>query len=436
VTRLLARFWRSISGAPRLSMAAVSVSDVGRVRQSNEDHSAIVDLSGGAAEACGLLVVADGMGGQAAGEVASELATTLIVARLTSAWGRCDADGRRRRLLADAIELANRAIHVYAAAREERTGMGTTVTVAAVHHDDVYVGHVGDSRAYLLRGGQALRLTKDHSLVQHLLDTGALTPEEAASSSQRNALLRALGPAPDVAVDLAYVRVRPGDALVLCSDGLWSAVTSAELVAAVTGAPEPRVACESLVRLANARGGGDNVTVLIARFGAPGVERTRPDVAAPVLSRIVGVLAAVATLAGCSSAAPRSARPPAVSGPVSSPTPAGIVSTALKYVGAPYARGGSSPAGFDCSGFVMFVYRRHGVALPHGAAPQYRLGSPVSREDLEPGDIVFFDGLRHSGIYIGGARFVHATKPGDVVKVSRIDEDWFRRRWVGARRVL
>lgn len=113
-----------------------------------------------------------------------------------------------------------------------------------------------------------------------------------------------------------------------------------------------------------------------------------------------------------------------------------IVATALKYVGAPYARGGTSPAGFDCSGFVMFVYGRHGVALPHSAEAQYRVGAAVGRDRLQPGDIVFFDRLGHSGIYIGDARFVHATKPGDVVKVSRIDESWYRRRWVGARRVL
>jgi cell wall-associated NlpC family hydrolase len=151
--------------------------------------------------------------------------------------------------------------------------------------------------------------------------------------------------------------------------------------------------------------------------------------------RLIGVLALV-SVAGCASAA--SKRPPDPAGPSRPLTrsPSHIVTTALKYVGAPYARGGSSPAGFDCSGFVMFVYGRHGVALPHSAEAQYRLGSAVARDQLQPGDIVFFDRLGHSGIYVGDARFVHATKPGDVVKVSRIDEDWYRRRWVGARRLF
>jgi cell wall-associated NlpC family hydrolase len=150
-------------------------------------------------------------------------------------------------------------------------------------------------------------------------------------------------------------------------------------------------------------------------------------------SRMIGVIALV-TVTGCASAKPAS-RVPGGSTP-SSAVQSRVASTALKYVGAPYARGGTSPAGFDCSGFVMFVYGRVGVSLPHNAEQQYRRGTAVARHELQPGDIVFFDRLGHSGIYIGNLKFVHATKPGDVVKVSRIDEDWYRRRWVGARRLL
>lgn len=112
-----------------------------------------------------------------------------------------------------------------------------------------------------------------------------------------------------------------------------------------------------------------------------------------------------------------------------------IVSVALQHIGAPYRWGGADPRGFDCSGFVMFVYGKAGTSLPHGAVQQYKFGVPVSRAGLEPGDIVFFDRLRHNGIYIGDGQFIHSSKSGDVVKVSRLDEDWFERRWVGARRL-
>ena len=112
-----------------------------------------------------------------------------------------------------------------------------------------------------------------------------------------------------------------------------------------------------------------------------------------------------------------------------------VVKLAMAQVGAPYRWGGADPRGFDCSGLVMYVYGRAGVSLPHGAVKQYRVGIAVSRKDLAPGDIVFFDRLNHSGIYIGDGRFVHASKTGDGVKVSRLDEPWFDRRWVGARRL-
>jgi cell wall-associated NlpC family hydrolase len=107
---------------------------------------------------------------------------------------------------------------------------------------------------------------------------------------------------------------------------------------------------------------------------------------------------------------------------------------ATRYLGAPYVWAGSSPSGFDCSGLVMYAFGKVGVAIPHNAAQQFRLGTPVARDRLVPGDIVFFNQLRHNGIYLGDGRFVHSTKPGGV-KIARLDDDWFRTRWVGARRL-
>lgn len=113
-----------------------------------------------------------------------------------------------------------------------------------------------------------------------------------------------------------------------------------------------------------------------------------------------------------------------------------VVAIARAHLGLPYVWGGSSPAGFDCSGFVMYVYSRVGIALPHNAAKQYRYGTLVTRERLEPGDVVFFDGLRHNGIYIGDGRFIHARRRGGGVMISGLGESWYRARWVGGRRLL
>ncbi|MBA2384566.1 MAG: C40 family peptidase [Actinobacteria bacterium] len=113
----------------------------------------------------------------------------------------------------------------------------------------------------------------------------------------------------------------------------------------------------------------------------------------------------------------------------------GVVGIAMQYLGVPYLWGGASPSGFDCSGLIMYVYAQVGVSLPHHAASQYGMGTPVSKDQLEPGDLVFFNGLGHNGMYIGGGQFIHAPHSGDVVKISSLSDSWYAQTWVGARRL-
>ena len=157
--------------------------------------------------------------------------------------------------------------------------------------------------------------------------------------------------------------------------------------------------------------------------------------------RAIALLGLLLASAACSKTVldPRDYAPGAMiaTPPVETPADgrgATVARIATGYLGAPYAWSGASPSGFDCSGLVTYVYSRVGITIPHNAAQQFRYGTPVPRDALAPGDLVFFDRLRHNGIYLGDGRFVHATTPGGV-KIARLDDDWFRQRWVGARRL-
>jgi len=259
--------------------------DPGKTRDQNEDRFLVADLTRREAsllphvrehevgERGSLFIVADGMGGAAAGELASEMAAEAIYDEMVKTWGS-EGETRPRRfasLLKEAVEAANVRIHSYAKAHPEARGMGTTTTAAGVLGERCYLTQVGDSRAYLIRNGQAHQLTKDQSLMQRLVEAGELTEEEAAQSERRNIILQALGPDPRVKVDLTYQEVRKGDVLVLCSDGLSGQVKNEEIAQVVSGTPDVRTACERLIALANERGGPDNITVVLARFDGDGL---------------------------------------------------------------------------------------------------------------------------------------------------------------------
>jgi len=258
--------------------------DLGRTRDHNEDRFLVADLTRKTASLQPdvrqhdigprgtLFVVADGMGGAAAGELASQMATDAIYAHLLKTWNEDEATPQRFAYrLKEAVEVANASIHAHAKAHPEVRGMGTTTTAAGVLNDHLYLTQVGDSRAYLIRGGQAHQITKDQSLMQRLVEAGELTEEEAAHSERRNIILQALGPDPKVKVDLTHQEVRRGDVLVLCSDGLSGQVKKDEIAEIVNQSPDLSAACDRLIALANERGGPDNITVVVARFDGDGL---------------------------------------------------------------------------------------------------------------------------------------------------------------------
>jgi protein phosphatase len=259
--------------------------DLGRTRDHNEDTFLVADLSTGNASlqpeirdhVVGpkgtLFMVADGMGGAAAGEVASAMAADVIFTHLKETWLK-DAESTPQRFafrLKEAVERANAKIHQHSKDHPEVRGMGTTVTAVAVLGNELYLAQVGDSRAYLIRDGGAIQLTKDQSLMQRLVEAGELTEEEAEQSERRNIILQALGPEPRVKVDLTYQPLSLGDTIVLCSDGLSGQVKKDEIAELVVKNPDLMTLCAKLIETANSRGGPDNITAVVARFEGDGL---------------------------------------------------------------------------------------------------------------------------------------------------------------------
>jgi len=225
--------------------------DTGRQRRENED-SAYVRAP--------LFVVADGMGGAQAGEVASRMAVETFERGLPES-------GSPESRLAELVRDANQRIYDRSRVDRGRAGMGTTLTAAYLTDGQLAIAHVGDSRAYLLRDGRLLRLTQDHSLVDELVRQGKLTEAQAAEHPQRSIITRALGPEPEVEVDTFTYPLRPGDVLLLCSDGLTSMVSEERMAETILTAPGLEQAADRLIDEANEAGGRDNITVVLCRFG-------------------------------------------------------------------------------------------------------------------------------------------------------------------------
>jgi len=255
------------------SLQAVKLTDVGRVRSHNEDYTDFcVPPDPRQLERKGALyLVADGMGGHQAGEVASQGAVEMVISQYYS-----DTTHDVSTSLVRAFRAANRLIYEQAQADPTKAGMGTTLVAAVIQGRKVYVANVGDSRAYIINKAGIVQITEDHSWVEEQVRAGVLTPEQAARHPQRNLVTRALGTKPQVEVDLFEGELSPGDFLLLCTDGLTGRVADQEIAALVNDHP-PEEAVRLLVALANERGGNDNITVLIV-----GDRDDIPTVAAPL----------------------------------------------------------------------------------------------------------------------------------------------------------
>ena len=230
--------------------------DVGVVRSGNED-SFLLNCAGG------MFIVADGMGGHAAGEVASEMAVNIVSKELGSLRGLSDAEAASR--MRSAIRKANAAIFDRTLAEQDKRGMGTTATVMVLFSRRYLIGQVGDSRAYLLRSGDLLQLTKDHSYVQEQVDAGLLTPEQARTHPYSNVITRCVGANEDVAPDIYFGNLERGDVVLLASDGLTGMLEDQQLATIMSAEENPETAVNKMIADANRRGGLDNITAIVIR---------------------------------------------------------------------------------------------------------------------------------------------------------------------------
>jgi protein phosphatase len=250
-----------------MEMIVFGITDRGMVRPGNED-ALLID------EHLGLLAVADGMGGHKGGEVASHMAVDILkdyIAKLSNGsdtfMGNVDARvSRQANLLASGIRLANQAIFEAAASNPSWQGMGTTIVAVLVKEGRAGIAHAGDSRLYLLRGGQIRQITGDHSLVAEQVRQGLITAEEAQKSTRKNVITRALGQWEELEIEMQDLELLDGDRLLLCSDGLSGMVSDPEIVALLEAYSSPEQSCKTLIEVANDYGGKDNVTVVVAKF--------------------------------------------------------------------------------------------------------------------------------------------------------------------------
>lgn len=261
-------------------------SDKGMVRENNEDSCFVLETGKSTSSRkayYGLYLVADGMGGHRAGEVASSRAIEIISSTILDKIKTPDTETTLPQIVLEAIEKANNEIRTIAQSNPAFSGMGTTVTLGLRAGNQLYLGHVGDSRAYLIRGGKITRLTHDHSLVAGLIEAGMITEEESKHHPDRNKIFRCLGNSPQVSID-TYREIgdedslilQQGDNLAFCSDGLTNHVSDSEILVVVVEAKSANQACQRLITMANQSGGDDNISIIVVKSkGTQTTKRTQ-----------------------------------------------------------------------------------------------------------------------------------------------------------------
>jgi len=243
-------------------MKAYGQTDKGIVRRDNQDHFLIEELSDGKLILC---VVCDGMGGAKAGNIASSLAAETFIQTLVGQPMSLLDEGLVGEALQDAIMAANRVVHEMAKESENHKGMGTTLVGAVIREGLAHIINVGDSRAYHISGDELKQVTRDHSLVEDMIARGDITRDESLSHPSRHLITRVVGTEPRIAKDLFITKLKPGDRLLFCSDGLTNLVTEADILQETESYEDLDKCCEMLITLALAKGGPDNVTTVMVQ---------------------------------------------------------------------------------------------------------------------------------------------------------------------------
>jgi len=242
-------------------MQYFTITDRGKIRETNQDACTAKEIKGFT-----VFVLADGMGGHHGGEVASQKAIETVISQLENELKTKMLPGQIMLLLSEVLDNANKEILELTKDDSSLSGMGTTCDICLISKNTAYIAHIGDSRVYKIskKDNSIQKLTKDHSLVEYMIETGAITREEAANHPQKNIILQALGSFPEINADVFSIKLTSDDVILMCSDGLSNMVEENEIADVVTSGASPEKSAEKLVALANEAGGRDNITVVIA----------------------------------------------------------------------------------------------------------------------------------------------------------------------------